>query len=85
LWKDGALADKAAEQLKITSSDLLRLGVVDEIVSEPPGGAHQSWDGAARFVGDALTRSLALLDGMSPAELVQHRYDRFRQLGQMLA
>jgi acetyl-CoA carboxylase carboxyl transferase subunit alpha len=85
LWKDGALADKAAEQLKITSSDLLRLGVVDEIVSEPPGGAHQSWDVAARFVGDALTRSLALLDGMSPAELVQHRYDRFRQLGQMMA
>ena len=81
LWKDAALADKAAEQLKITASDLLRLGVVDEVVPEPPGGAHQDYELMARNLGEALNRSLSLLDTMSAEELVAHRYDRFRALG----
>lgn len=81
LWKDGGLADKAAEQLKITAPDLLRLGIVDEVVPEPPGGAHQDYDLVAQNLGDALDRSFALLDAMSSEELVAHRYDRFRTLG----
>jgi acetyl-CoA carboxylase carboxyl transferase subunit alpha len=81
LWKDGALADKAAEQLKITAPDLLRLGIVDEIVGEPPGGAHQNYELMASRLGEALDRSFALLDPMGPEEIVQHRYERFRALG----
>jgi acetyl-CoA carboxylase carboxyl transferase subunit alpha len=82
LWKDGSRADEAAEQLKITAPHLLRLGIVDEVVPEPPGGAHQDYELMATRVDEALSRSLDLLDNMSPQELAQHRYDRFRQLGQ---
>lgn len=81
LWKDGALADRAAEQLKITAPDLLELGVVDEIVPEPPGGAHQNYDLIAENLGDALDRALTDLGAMSAEQLVEHRYDRFRALG----
>jgi acetyl-CoA carboxylase carboxyl transferase subunit alpha len=85
LWKDGALAEKAAEQLKVTSADLLRLGIVDEVVPEPPGGAHQDYALASKWVDEALQRSLILLDGMSGDELASHRYDRFRQFGEFLS
>ncbi|MEZ4443460.1 MAG: acetyl-CoA carboxylase carboxyltransferase subunit alpha [Polyangiaceae bacterium] len=81
LWKDGALAGKAAEQLKITAQDLLRLGVVDEVIGEPSGGAHQDYDEAGRLVREGIVRSFSLLDGMGGDELVRHRYDRFRALG----
>jgi acetyl-CoA carboxylase carboxyl transferase subunit alpha len=81
LWKDGARADEAAEQLKITAQDLLRMAIVDEIVPEPPGGAHQDYDAAARFVDDALERALATLAGLDGDALAAQRYDRFRQYG----
>jgi len=81
LWKDGALADKAAEQLKITAPDLLRLGIVDEVVPEPPGGAHRDYELMANNLAEALDRSFAMLDAMSEEELVEHRYRRFRTLG----
>ena len=61
--------------------DLLELGVVDEVVPEPPGGAHQNYDLVAQNLGAALDRALAELDALSPDELVAHRYDRFRALG----
>jgi len=85
LWKDGSFAGKAAEQLKITSADLLRLSIVDEIVPEPPGGAHHDYDLTASMVDEALTRSLSMLDELSPNELADHRYERFRHLGQYLS
>lgn len=81
LWKDGAKAELAAERLRITAPDLLQLGVVDTVVSEPPGGAHQDPPGAARAVGDALAASLGALRALTPDELVEHRYARFRALG----
>jgi acetyl-CoA carboxylase carboxyl transferase subunit alpha len=81
LWKDGAKAELAAERLRITAPDLLELGVVDEVVSEPPGGAHQDPAGAARAVGDAIAESLAALRTLTPQELVEQRYARFRALG----
>jgi acetyl-CoA carboxylase carboxyl transferase subunit alpha len=85
LWKDGARADEAARQLKVTATDLLRLGVVDEVVEEPPGGAHQDHDGAAARLDEALARALDELGQMSGAELVAHRYRRFRHLGDFAA
>jgi len=81
LWKDKSRAADAAEQLKMTAPDLLRLGVVDAIVDEPAGGAHRDHDEAAKRLGSALHETLRALDRMSPAELVEDRYQRFRKLG----
>ena len=81
LWKDGTKAELAAERLRITAPDLLDLRVVDRIVDEPPGGAHQDPAAAAAFVGESLSTALAELDMLSPQELVDQRYERFRALG----
>jgi acetyl-CoA carboxylase carboxyl transferase subunit alpha len=81
LWKDGSRAADAAEQLKMTAPDLLRLGVVDAIIDEPTGGAHRDHDDAARRLGVALHETLGSLDDFSPAELAEDRYQRFRKLG----
>jgi acetyl-CoA carboxylase carboxyl transferase subunit alpha len=81
LWKDGSRAADAAEQLKMTAPDLLRLGVVDAIVDEPAGGAHRDHDEAARRLGTALQETLGSLDRLGPAELAEDRYQRFRKLG----
>lgn len=85
LWKDGTLAPRAAERLKITAPDLLELGCVDAIVDEPPGGAHQDHDDAARRLDRALWEALVSLDGLSPDELAADRYQRFRRLGSFVA
>ena len=81
LWKDGSKAEDASARLKITAPDLLRLRVVEEIIDEPAGGAHQSWDGAAENVGSMLKKTLSTLDAMSPEGRRNARYDRFRAIG----
>jgi acetyl-CoA carboxylase carboxyl transferase subunit alpha len=85
LWKDGSKADTAAEAMKMTSSDLLRLKVVDKIIEEPAGGAHQDPDDAARLVSSAIHVALRDLLRMTPDELAEDRYKRFRALGAFLA
>jgi acetyl-CoA carboxylase carboxyl transferase subunit alpha len=85
LWKDGGMAPEAAARLKITAPDLLELGCVDAIVDEPPGGAHQDHDDAARRLDRALWEALMSLDGLSPEEIRADRYQRFRRLGSILA
>jgi acetyl-CoA carboxylase carboxyl transferase subunit alpha len=85
LWKDGSRADEAAAQLKITAPDLLQLGVVDEVVEEPAGGAHQDHDEAAARLDRVLWAHLSELERMSAEELVDDRYRRFRKLGAYLA
>ncbi|MDI1481809.1 acetyl-CoA carboxylase carboxyltransferase subunit alpha [Polyangium sp. y55x31] len=85
LWNDGARADEAAAQLKITAPELLQLGVVDLVVEEPTGGAHQDHDEAARMLDQTLWQTLTSLDGLSGDELVDDRYRRFRALGSFLA
>ncbi len=81
LWNDGARADEAAMRLKITAPDLFGLGVVDEIVTEPPGGAHQDPDAASALLDQALSKHLGELSSLSPDELADDRYKRFRVLG----
>jgi acetyl-CoA carboxylase carboxyl transferase subunit alpha len=81
LWKDSSRADEAAAQLKITAPDLLQLGVVDAVVEEPTGGAHQDHDAAASCLERALLHHLSELEARSPDELVDDRYRRFRNLG----
>jgi acetyl-CoA carboxylase carboxyl transferase subunit alpha len=85
LWKNAAMAAEAAQRLKITAPDLLELGCVDAVVEEPPGGAHQDHDDAARRLDRALWEALMSLDGLSAEELQTDRYQRFRRLGSFIA
>lgn len=82
LWRDRAEGPRAAEALRITAADCLRLGVVDEVIAEPAGGAHRDPHLAIDRVGDALERHLDELCGLSGPELADDRYQRFRRLGQ---
>jgi len=81
LWKDRRHAAEAAEALKLTADDLMRLGVVDEIVPEPEGGAHRDHDTAAANLGGALRRNLQRLTEKPIGQLLKKRYEKFRRLG----
>lgn len=81
LWKDRRHAPEAAEALKLTADDLLRLGVVDEVIPEPEGGAHRDHDLAAAHLGTALRRNLERVKGLTTDELLEKRYQKFRRLG----
>ncbi len=84
LWRSVEAIPKAAEALKLTSDDLKRLGVADEVVAEPLGGAHRDYSAAAELLAAALRRHLQDLRRMSPEQLRQDRYDKFRGMGQFL-
>jgi acetyl-CoA carboxylase carboxyl transferase subunit alpha len=81
LWEDASRAKDAAEVLRITAPDLLKLGVIDGIVPEPPGGAHRNWQAAARAIQQAVSAALVELTPLSSGELVQQRYSKFRRMG----
>src|SRR3954466_1668622 len=81
LWKDRRHAPEAAEALKLTAEDLMRLGVVDEVVAEPEGGAHRGHDLAAAHLGSALRRNLERTKALTTEELLEKRYQKFRKLG----
>jgi acetyl-CoA carboxylase carboxyl transferase subunit alpha len=85
LWKSADKAAEAAARLKITANHLLELGIVDQLVPEPPGGAHQDHDGAARHLDRVLSDTLQQLDAMTPDQLREDRYKRFRGLGSFIA
>jgi acetyl-CoA carboxylase carboxyl transferase subunit alpha len=85
LWKDGAKADEAAMRLRITAPELLDLKIVDHVIEEPAGGAHQDPHLAARLVDASITEALNQLLQLTPDELVRDRYDRFRALGAFVA
>lgn len=82
LWKDQAHAPKAAAALKMTAPDLLALKLVDEIISEPAGGAHHSWEAAAESVKAVVLKHLAELKKLGEPELKEKRYDKFRAFGE---
>ena len=81
LWKDRAAAPKAAEALKFSPNDLKRFGVVDQVLSEPVGGAHRDYEEAAANMKAAILASLKKLGSKSPKKLLDDRYARFRKLG----
>src|SRR6266849_2277556 len=82
MWRDSSKAETAAVALKITATDLKGMGIVDEIVQEPDGGAHADHEAAARLLDAVLERNLIELNGIAPAELVRSRYNKFRKMGQ---
>jgi acetyl-CoA carboxylase carboxyl transferase subunit alpha len=83
LWRDAAKKVEAADALKLTAADLLKSGVIDEIVPEPIGGAHQDPDAAAQAVDEALAASLAGLRSEAIDLRVERRYEKFRRIGRL--
>jgi len=82
MWRDAAQKELAAEALKITAEDLLALGLIDEIIPEPEGGAHTDPKRMAEILDGVLQRSLADLRKHTPKELLARRYEKFRRMGQ---
>jgi acetyl-CoA carboxylase carboxyl transferase subunit alpha len=82
MWRDSSKAETAAVALKITSTDLKELGIVDEIVPEPEAGAHTDYEAAARLLDIVLDRQLVMLTNESVKDLLDARYKKFRNMGQ---
>ena len=85
LWKDQNHVDAAASALRLTARDLAEFGVIDEIVPEPPGGAHADFDGASALLDARLRAALEGLARKSAAELRDERYVKFRRMGPVVA
>jgi acetyl-CoA carboxylase carboxyl transferase subunit alpha len=84
LWHDATRAAEAAEALRLTADDLLRLGVVDEVLPEPFGGVHRDPEAVIPHVRDALLRRLQDLRGRSAEELLERRYAKYRGIGRIV-
>jgi acetyl-CoA carboxylase carboxyl transferase subunit alpha len=84
LWRDAAKAQDAATNMKITSADLMRLGVIDGIVPEPLGGAHRAPDTAIEAAGEAIANALRRYDGLSPGQIREERRRKFLAIGRSL-
>ncbi len=81
LWRNQAAVEEAAENLKLTAEDLLSFGIADEIIPEPPGGAHSFPEMATETVDEVLLRNLQDLMGMDPEERINKRYEKYRKIG----
>ncbi|MBP2077351.1 acetyl-CoA carboxylase carboxyl transferase subunit alpha [Oceanobacillus polygoni] len=82
LWKDAGLAQRAAETMKITSYDLKKLGIVDHIIPEPKGGAHRNLEQQAAYMDEVLKQSLANLQSSTEDELIEKRWEKYKQMGE---
>jgi len=85
IWRDSAKAELAAAALRLTAEDLLHFGLIDGIIPEPPGGAHENADAAAELVRKKLRDALEELGRLSESELVEQRYMKFRRMGNFFA
>jgi acetyl-CoA carboxylase carboxyl transferase subunit alpha len=84
LWRDGTKAPEAAEVLKLAPKDLLQLGVVDEIIPEPLGGAHRDPQEMARILQSAILRYLVELKPVPVERLLELRYEKYRRIGKLI-
>ena len=82
MWRDSTKAKQTATALKITATDLKELGIIDEIISEPEGGAHTDPEAAARLLDAVLERQLLILSEQPQKSLLDARYEKFRKMGQ---
>ena len=85
MWRDATKTEIAAEALKITAANLLEFKIIDEIVPEPEGGAHTNPEATAKFLDPILTSALAELSRLTPKQIVDQRYEKFRNMGQFFA
>jgi acetyl-CoA carboxylase carboxyl transferase subunit alpha len=83
LWRDSGRKVEAAEALKLTAPDLLRLGIIDEIVSEPVGGAHTNPSAAATLLDATLAQTLTKVQAMTSDRRLEGRYQKFREMGRL--
>lgn len=83
LWKDSTRAKEAAEVMKLTAAELLELGVIDDVIIEPSGGAHEDPEAMAKSVGDYLETELKKLCAMTLDDLLETRYEKYRQMGKV--
>ncbi|MBD7943564.1 acetyl-CoA carboxylase carboxyl transferase subunit alpha [Psychrobacillus sp. FSL K6-2684] len=81
LWKDSSLSKQAAEAMKITAPDLKQMNIIDTIIKEIHGGAHKDLETQAQYMKEAIIQSLRELSKLSPTELVDARYNKFKQIG----
>jgi len=81
LWRDAGKADEAAKALKLTAQDLIKLKIIDEIITEPLGGAHKDYNLTIKNVKFAIEKNLKELEKISPEQLVELRYEKFRVMG----
>jgi acetyl-CoA carboxylase carboxyl transferase subunit alpha len=84
LWRDAAKANDAANSMKITAQDLAQLGIIDEIVPEPVGGAHRDRARMITTAGEAIAKALAAFDGQKPEAIRKDRHDKFLEIGRGL-
>jgi acetyl-CoA carboxylase carboxyl transferase subunit alpha len=85
MWRDSTKAEVAAEALKITANDLLNMKLIDGIVPEPEGGAHFNHEAAAAALDPFLQLALDELTKLTPKQLLDQRYEKFRRMGQFFS
>ena len=85
IYRDSAKAEQAAEALRLTAEDLKSLGLIDGIIPEPGEGAHEDHDAAAESLRKHLSARLAELESIGPLQIVEHRYAKFRRMGNFFA
>jgi len=81
LWRDASFASQAADNLKITAKSLLSLGVIDEIIPEPSGGAHNNHEATAQSLKEAVLKHIRKLTPLSPQKIIAHRFEKFSAMG----
>ncbi|MFB1050848.1 acetyl-CoA carboxylase carboxyl transferase subunit alpha [Paraliobacillus sp. JSM ZJ581] len=81
LWKDSKYAEKAAESLKITASDLKKLQIIDQVIPEPQGGAHRDEQNQAEQIAKYIKQSLTELKQLTPEELIEKRWEKYKAIG----
>ncbi|MCR4337832.1 MAG: acetyl-CoA carboxylase carboxyltransferase subunit alpha [Candidatus Omnitrophica bacterium] len=84
LWRNSVKAPDAAQALKLTSEHLLKFGIVDDIVPEPPGGAHRNPEAVANHLKKLINKAIKELSALSKKELLENRYQKFRQIGKFV-
>ncbi|SHN05956.1 acetyl-CoA carboxylase carboxyl transferase subunit alpha [Gracilibacillus kekensis] len=83
LWKDSSQAERAAKSLKITAPDLKELGIIDQVISEPLGGAHRDHVTQALSISTVLDESLQELEGLDNTSLLEHRFEKYKKIGEV--
>ncbi len=84
LWKDSSKVEDAAEALKLTAPDLLKFGIIDEIIPEPIGGAHRLKEETAKNLKNAILKNLRLLQGIPTSRLLETRFEKFKKMGKFI-